>query len=100
MKKIVFSALACVAFAFSCFASNEVVEDFSTVFSDPKDPCQLVWRIYSVDENGIPTLVEIGTGSSKKTGKGCAEWAIGVIDEKEKEFPKYKVTYELTSELE
>ena len=45
MKKLLFSALACVAFAFSGFASNEVVgQDFGL------KSCSI--KISIIDENG------------------------------------------------
>ena len=55
MKKLLFSAMACIAFAGSAFASNEVVskQDFLLLEMnefEPKKPCKV--HVYVKDRNG------------------------------------------------
>lgn len=95
MKKFMFSALACIAFAGSSFASNEI--DLKACLSDVvlEDPCILTLRVYSVGENGALTLVEIGGPSADLTGSACLEWALEKVKDAENRWPEHKVTYEL-----
>ncbi len=100
MTRLIFSALAVVAFAGSAFASNEVVsEDFQKTENvlAKEDPCQLTVRVYSVDRSGIYTLVEIGGHSADKSGSACSEWSTGIIKDYESRWPGHKVTHELVS---
>ncbi|GEM52725.1 hypothetical protein EB1_25150 [Empedobacter brevis NBRC 14943 = ATCC 43319] len=100
MKKLFFSALACVVFAGSAFASNEVVSENSQISENllkKEDPCQLTVRVYSVDRSGVYTLVEIGGHSVDKSGSACSEWSTGIIKEYESRWPGHKVTHELVS---
>ena len=64
MKKLLFSAMACIAFAGSAFASNEVVskQDFLLLEMnefEPKKPCKV--HIYVIGPDGT---------KSWKTGEG------------------------------
>lgn len=120
MKKFLFSALACVAFAGSGFASNEVVSEIaeietvttsvennemnsinktSNVFIDSidnnSDPCQLTVRVYAKTKEGGLRLIHIGGYSS--SSEDCLSWATGIINDHKKKYPEAQVTYELTA---
>ena len=78
MKKILFSALACVAFAGSAFASNEIVEFKTTTDSELSGhyetlemlpladyPCKFLIYVYNpVTEEFIDSLIYYGNESA------------------------------------
>ena len=90
MKKLLFSALACVAFAFSGFASNEVVEgkdfvsdlnletqvdDYNLKVEDFA-PCGISFFVFSADGEYI---THIQDESDQKTASDCYSRAAGMM---------------------
>jgi len=85
MKKIVFSALACVAFVGSNFASNEIVSDFE---SDKTNvvPCHAT--VYIINHNGeivVSKSIEIDTSKPSD----CESAGEAFLEEVRSYFPGY-----------
>lgn len=69
MKKLVFSALACVAFAGSSFASNEIVDKYDNYCSETSNdkiefnkPCKIEVRAKDGEGNSV-TKYASGSGN-------------------------------------
>lgn len=80
MKKFMFSALACVAFAFSGFASNEEIQSF---YFAPKAPCTVHVKVINPDGE---TEYHGGKGGTI-TEKACGEFKVKYLaDLKEQKY--------------
>lgn len=76
MKKLVFSALACVAFAGSSFASNEVIEEsFTSNYADISCHMQV-----NIIEDGVLTEVLYFNGPLNLSRTACFSWATMIMD--------------------
>lgn len=81
MKKLLLSALACVAFAGSSFASNEVVEK-ETLESSP--PCVIAIIVYSPDGE----LIElIGDKTFPEAGDPCLYYGYQLAEKVKRMYP-------------
>ncbi len=92
MKKFLFSALACVAFAGSSFASNEVVSDFE---ADKIEfaPCRATVYIYNASLEMIGTK-ELVTDTP--THSGCVLAGGAFLAELEAAYPgnSFEITFD------
>nr|WP_298002706.1 hypothetical protein [uncultured Flavobacterium sp.] len=78
MKKLFFTALACVAFAFNGLASNEVVTKLDNI-NDADIGCRLQVNIVNAD--GVMEEVLYFHGPLNLSRKSCFEWANIKMDE-------------------
>ena len=91
MRKLVFSALAFVAFAGSSFASNEIVSDFE---SDKTNivPCRAT--VYIINHNGeivVSESIEIDTSKPSD----CESAGEAFLEEVRSYFPGYRAVLNL-----
>ena len=76
MKKILFSALACVAFAGSSFASSEVVES---------NPCEISILVYDRDGNLLDALID---HTFPEGGAPCFDHGTSLVNELRGQYPE------------
>jgi len=89
MKKVLFSALACVAFATTAFAANEVVEK-ETLESSP--PCVVSIVVYSPDGE---LLELIGDTTFPEAGDPCLYYGHQLVDKVRKMYPEANLSVEI-----
>ena len=105
MRKFAFSALACVAFAGSSFASNEIVENSifldnefsienknSELLDEDFKPCQVEFWIYDADGGVVDYIHRI---TDTPTKGDCYTFAGTIMREYELAFPQYTIGDEI-----
>src|SRR5690606_15203281 len=105
MRNFLFSALACVAFASSGFASNEVVseiaeietvttsaEEMLNILELGRNPCE--FNIWVEDENG--NQLDWWLGSGPEGGYPCIQLAIATLEKVKSIYPEAKVSLQIT----
>ena len=68
MKKLLFTAMACVAFAFNGLASNEVVENTNDKIEETKKPCKIAVKLKGADGE---IYVRYASGAGNITLSDC-----------------------------
>jgi len=97
MKKMLFSAIAMVAFAGTASASNEIVKDYKVEdvsegneliinSTDTKYPCTVSIFVIGYNSDGLPYVVDSIAYGSKYTGSACTKWGSGKVAEWEKKY--------------
>lgn len=87
MKRFIFSALACIAFATTAFASNEIANSVITIDDDEFAPCEIFISVYS-HEGEIVDTIYFSSGDGKKP---CADYAAGFVEELRYIYPEYTI---------
>lgn len=93
MKKLVFSTLACVAFAGSAFASNETVDNIDVFenlnFSD--HPCQFLILVLDRHGNILDHVIFYGS----KEGDPCLDNMMGEAERLQGLYPRAVLEFDI-----